>query len=409
VKYRVCLIMLSAALLSSLGFAQVSSRFDLTGNASFGNLQFVGAPSGSQVRALGWQTSGISHFNHWLGMSSQFSGGYASADAIQLIGYTGPGKVYHYASLVGPRIIFASRSRLNSYIEGLGGIDFARTKFTSNGAIVTGQELQSAYSVGGGAQINVSRRVGLNVEAHYFDTQHSVATLGWTPAHLQIAAGLVFRFSNLRDRIIVDKQPAPVPSPTIDTQTASGESGVVTSTSSTEPAVVTAPAPAPVAMVITPPTSVEVPRPQPAVQEAKESQIVRQQPVVAAVVVSQPAPALATVVAPAPVVTRPPTPVATPAPTPKVAQFQPSVVSPTAVLNQTRAAQVPAQAQAPQPQPAPISRPAVSSNSAPAVSSYATTPAPYAQAQPQQQQAAAPLSLGEYARRLREKKQHHEQ
>lgn len=378
-KYRAYLPIVAAAVLSSLGFAQFpsSSRFDLTGNVALGNAQFASAPgtTGSgNVRALGWQTSGTSHFNRWLGLTSQFSGGYASANSIQLVGYTGAGSVQHYAMLLGPRITFISRSRFHPFVEGLGGTDYALTRFTTNGTTVKGRDFQSAYSAGGGAVIDISRRVGLNVEAHYFETQHTVANLGWTPAHLQISAGLVFRLSNLRDRIIVDQQPAP--SPTSDTQTASVSP--TSTTISSEGTVTT--------VVATPPPAVEpVVRPLPVVQATTESQVVHQQPAVAAVVIAPPATA----------------------PVPAVAQFQPSVVNPTAVLSQSRAAQVqpPAQTHA---QPAPIARPVVSSYSAPAVSSYSTTPAPVAQAQPQVQQ-AAPLSLGEYARRLREKKQQHKE
>jgi len=175
VKYRVHLAMLAAALLSCAAFAQERSRFDLTGNVSFGNAQFVSAPNttgASNLRALGWQSSGTTHFNSWLGMTSQFTGGYAAADSIQLAGYTGAGKVQHYASLVGPRITFASRSRFRPFVEGLGGLDYATTRFMTNGTQVYGRELQSAYAIGGGAQIGVTRRVGLNIQAQYFETQH---------------------------------------------------------------------------------------------------------------------------------------------------------------------------------------------------------------------------------------------
>lgn len=366
-KYRACLAVLSAAVLSSVGLAQMPSRFDLSGNLSFANAQFVSAPNttgSGQVRAFGWQTSGTSHFNRWLGLTSQFSSGYASADAIQLIGYTGAGTVRHYAALAGPRITFASRSRFNPFIEGLGGTDYATTKFTSNGTAVLGKELQSAYAVGGGAQVNVSRRIGLNVEAHYFDTQHSVALLGWTPSHFQLSAGLVFRLSNLRDRrIIVDQQPAPLPSPTSDTQTASAEPTSATVQPASASPVTT--------MVVTASPSVEpTMRQEPAVQTAAERQFVHQQPIVAT--------------------------------QPVQAQVQPSVVIPTAIptvsaLAQSHTAQIqtPAQSQAPQPQPATMARPVVSSSP--------MAVAAVAQTQPQQ---AAPLSLGEYARRLREKKQH---
>lgn len=381
-KYRAYLVIVAAVVLSAVGFAQMpSSRFDLTGNVALGNAQFVSAPgtTGSgNVRAFGWQSSGTSHFNSWLGLTSQFSGGYASANSIQLVGYTGAGTVQHYAMLAGPRITFISRSRFHPFVEGLGGTDYALTRFITNGTTVKGRDFQSAYSAGGGAVIDISRRVGLNVEAHYFETQHTVSNLGWTPSHLQISAGLLFKLSNLRDRIIVDQKTAPEPSPTGDTQTASAPP--TTMTISSEGAVTAAAA--------TPPVPVEpVVRPLPVVQATTESQVVHQQPAVAAVVVAQPAAA----------------------PAPAVAQFQPSVVNPSAVLSQSHGLQSqPAQTQVAQPQSAPIARPVVSSYSAPAVSSYSTTPAPVAQARPQVQQ-TAPLSLGEYARRLREQKQQHKQ
>lgn len=428
-KHRVWFSILSAALLSSPAIAQIPSRFDLTANGSLGNAQLVGAPSGSQQRSFGWQTSGISHFNSWLGMASQFSGGYASANSLQLIGYTGNGKIQRYSSLMGPRITFASRSRINPYVEGLGGIDYATTKFTSNGTIVTGRELESAYSIGGGAQIRMSRRIGLNVEAHYFETNHSVALLGWMPSHLQISAGLVFRLSNLRDRrMVVDRQPLPVPSPS-ETQTASTES---------ESATTPVPAAPVTTMIVTAPSSDTFSRPQP-VQPTAESHAAQQEAIVAPAFKA----ATPTVVAPVTAMTITPTSetstrpqpvvkatpeshavqqqaVVTPSPKPTtakvVAQFQPStVVSPTVVapgLSQMSPSQSQAQTSAPSPvaavapsrpvqspvqttqaQPVTTSRPAVSSVPA---NTYTAAP-------------AQPLSLGEYARKLREKKQQHKQ
>ena len=379
-KHRVCLTLLSAALLSSTSVAQIMSRFDLTANGSLGNAQLVGAPGGTQQRAFGWQTSGISHFNSWLGLASQFSAGYASANSLQLIGYTGNGKIQRYSSLMGPRITFASRSRINPYVEGLGGIDYARTKFTSNGTTVTGRELESAYSIGGGAQINMSRRIGLNVEAHYFETNHSVALLGWMPSHLQISAGLVFRLSNLRDRrILVDRQPLPVPSPS-EPQTASAES---------ESASIPVPAAPVTTMIVTAPTSSSdaFARPQPAVQATTESHVTQQK----AVVTPAPKPA-----------------------TPAVAQFQPStVVSPTVVvapsLGQMTPSRSQAQTQASAPAVAAVtpSRP-VQTQVQPAQTQPVTTPRPVVSSVPANTYTSAPaqpLSLGEYARKLREKKQ----
>ena len=434
-KHRVWFTILSAALMNSMSVAQIVSRFDLTANGSLGNAQLVGAPSGAQQRAFGWQTSGISHFNSWLGLASQFSAGYASANSIQLIGYTGYGTIQRYSSLMGPRITFASRSRINPYVEGLGGIDYARTKFSSNGTIVTGRELESAYSIGGGAQINMTRRIGFNVEAHYFETNHTVALLGWMPSHLQISAGLVFRLSNLRDRrILVDQQPLPVPSPS-ETQTASTES---------ESASTPVPAAPVTTMIVTAPTSTDsFARPQPAVKATTENHVAEEKavaspaPKAAPPAVVVPVTAMAITAAPNSETKARPQPVvqatteshvaqqqAVIAPAPKpaptaVAKSQPSaVITPkvtTPALNQTTRAQsqaqkpasasastvatvvptrpVQTQVQAAQAQPTPTPRPFVSSTPA---NTYTTAP-------------SQPLSLGEYARKLREQKQQHKQ
>jgi hypothetical protein len=386
VKYRVHLAMLMVAVLSCAAFAQVSSRFDLTGNVSLGNAQFFSAPGttgAGKIRALGWESSGTSHFNSWLGMTSQFTGGYASADSIQLAGYTGTGKIQHYSSLVGPRITFASRSRFRPFVEGLGGIDFATTKFTNNGTLVYGRELQSAYAIGGGAQIGITRRVGLNVQAHYLETQHSVGFLGWTPSHLQLSAGLVFRLSNLRDRIIVDQKPAPIPSPSSDTQTASAEPANLT----VQPV-----APAPVTtMVVT--ASPDTTAQRTVIQRTIASRSLAEQAVA-------PAPSQFSI-APVPQLEAKAQPVSAmakakiqPAIAPPAVKVQPAVVAAVVVTPSapSRPVQTQAQVQAP-PAPAIVARGAASS--APAT----------AYAQPQQ---AAPLSLGEYARKLREqKKQQH--
>ena len=206
VKRRRWLAIVSGVLCSSFAFAQTTSHFDLSGNMSFNGATLTPAPSAgsAQVNAFGWQTSGVTHLNRWMGLTSQFSSGYATSDAIQLIGYTGPGSMRHYSMLVGPRIIFPTRSRFSPFVEGLVGADRASTSLVSNGIPVTGRELQTAYAFGGGAQVGVSRHFGLNFEAQYFGTQHTAAFTGWEPAHFQISAGIVIRMFGGRDRQIAD-------------------------------------------------------------------------------------------------------------------------------------------------------------------------------------------------------------
>ena len=348
-KLRIWLAIASGVLCSSFAVAQTDSHFDLSGNMSFNGATFAPAAGGSsvQVNTFGWQTSGVTRLNRWLGITSQFGGGYASSNAITLIGYTGPGTVHHYSMLAGPRIIL-SRSRFSPFIEGLAGADRTSTNLVSNGTPVTGRELQTAYAFGGGAQIAMSRHFGLNFEGQYFGTQHTLAFTGWEPAHFQVSAGIVIRMFG-RDRQIAEERPFPP-----RTMPAAVEPTIQPAMASIE---VSAPAPSlaivqPATPVIVTPTAV----PQPVAAFAETSAIQKQQPIVSV----KPA---------APIVTAP--------------KIQP-------VMN--------AKVIAP---PVPVAQ------SQPAPQQLAAVPRPpvIAQAQPVQRPQAAPMSLGEYARRLREKKQ----
>lgn len=376
-KHRVWLAILSGALLSSFALAQTTSHFDVSGNVSFSGSQMAGA-SGAQVNALGWQTSGITHFNRWLSVTSEFSSSNASANSISLIGYTGPGTVKHYSVLAGPRINLPFRGRVTPFVQGLAGYDRANTSLTSGSTYVTGNETQIAYAFGGGTQIGLTRRIGLNVEANYFGSEHTLAFTGWEPSHMQLSAGVVIRLFGVRTQPQIAKESRPR-TPTAPAGTESANAATLptdvqpTVSAVTVSALPSAPAPAmQVATVQAPPPSIQpeartqlVPDTAPAAPATQSIQI-RQtsQP-------PPPAPKAAPVIAAAVIVTPAP---ATPAPTPVIKQSAPVVA------------------------PAPIP--------APAPAAVATPVAPaqqVAQAQPDQSQ---PVSLGEYARRLREKKQH---
>ena len=398
-KRRVWIAVVSALLLNTFALAQTTSHFDLSGNVSFSGAKLANAPSAStQIDSFGWQTSGVTHLNRWLGITSQFGSGYASSNSLQLIGYAGPGTITHYSMLVGPRITIPMRGRFSPFVEGLAGGDRASTKLVSNGISVTGREMQLAYAVGGGAQLNLNRRFGVNVEAQYLNTEHTLAFTGWEPANLQISAGIVIRMFSRTPQIAEQR---PMPSPT---RTAGIEPTVVESTTN---ASVEAPAQAPVAS-FQPPSA-------PAVQAASESKP-------SAIVITTPEPQrAASAVAPAPVITASPAPevsvkavapppivVAQPSPKPVVAVAPAPVVaaSPSPVMSAKVAVPPPVVVSQPAPKPVAAVAPAPVAAAAPAQAAPAPAPRVVAQAQPQQQQ---PLSLGEYARRLREQKQRERQ
>lgn len=360
-KRRTWIAIVSALLLNSFALAQTESHFDLSGNVTFSGAKLVNAPSAStQIDSFGWQTSGVTHLNRWLGFTSQFGSGYATSNSLQLIGYTGPGTITHYSMLAGPRITIPIRGRVNPFVEGLVGGDRASTKLDSNGTSVTGRELQLAYGVGGGAQINLNRRFGVNVEAQYLNTEHTLAFTGWQPANFQVSAGIVIRMFSRTPQIAEQRR---IPSPTTTT---SEQPSVIASTTSTS-------------LESSTPVASFQPPSAPAVEPAVELK-----PTVSAKT-RQPEP-VAPSVAPPPVVT----PIAAPVVTAKAVVPAPAP----AVLVQA----------APKPQVAAV--PAPAAVVAPVSAAPAPTPRVIAQAPPQQQQ---PLSLGEYARRLREQKQRERQ
>lgn len=367
-NHRVWLAVLASAFLSAAASAQTASHFDVAGSVSYSGSQVPG-PSGTtttQVTGYGWQASGISHFNRWLSLTSEFSNSSASANSIGLIGYTGPGTVKHYSVLAGPRIYLPFGSRLSPFVEGLAGYDHADTSLTSSGTAVTGNETQLAYAFGGGAQVGLTHRVGLNVEAAYFGSEHTLAFTGWEPSHFQLSAGIVIRLFGARAQPQIAKE-RPLPPPTAPASTNTESASVTVSSEPAQPA-----APLQVASV----------EPVPAVQ----TPIVRKEvPIVTAEVAAQPIEQVKPIPIQQPIVAAvAPTPAPAPKPQPVVTAAVISAPPP----RQTQAIQ-------PTPQPAPTPAPRVA----------AVTPRPVPQVAESQPDSSQPISLGEYARRLREKKQ----
>jgi hypothetical protein len=356
VKRRTWIAVVSSLILSSFAMAQTPSHFDLSGNVSFGGAKLFNAPS-AQVSSFGWQTSGVTRMNRWLAVTSQFGSGYATSNSLSLIGFTGPGSVNHYSMLVGPRIILPTRSRVSPFVEGLVGADRSSTKLNSNGTSVTGQELQLAYAIGGGAVIDMTRRFGLNFEAQYFQTEHTVAFNGWEPSNFQISAGIVIHMFGGRTPQIAEQRPQ-IP----QTTTTSASAEPVPQTAPVAEAPAPAPAPA-VATVASIQPSASIPAPaqvQPQAFVAPEASVAVSKPL------ESPAPVAAAPVA-----------VSTPAPVTSAKVVAPPQFAPRAQMV-SQPAQIPATA----------------------VVSQMRIPA---------QVQAAPMSLGEYARRIREQRQRERQ
>ena len=364
-KSHIAFAILSGALLSSVALAQAPpSRFDISGNLSFNGATLPAAPSSTQVRAFGWQSSGVTRLSRWMALTSQFGSGYASSDSIQLIGYTGAGTMRHYSMLVGPRFTIPAGGRFSPFVEGLVGADRASTDLVSNGTYVTGSEIQVAYAFGGGTQINLSKHFGLNFEGQYFGTQHTIAYTGWEPSHLQLTAGIVFRMYG-RGPQIAEHRPPSAPSSNNSTQpgpeaivarSAEKEAPVTNQVSGTQPTI--------------PHSSAQLPVQPQAIPESNMPVVNTNQLAVTQTVVPG-----GQVVTPARQTAPSTSPMATPT-APVVAAALPVNSGQPAVQTSSQA-------------------------SRPSVQAVAVVPQTLDQAPPQ----APPISLGEYARRLREKKQ----
>ena len=383
-RCRLLSAILCSTLISSVGFAQELSHFDISGNLSFDGATLPTAPGAStQMRAIGWQTSGVTRLNRWFALTSQFGGSSASADAIQLIGYTGPGTVRHYSMLAGPRITLATHSRFNPFVEGLVGADRASTDLVSNGVAVTGRQVQVAYAIGGGAQIELSRHFGLNFQTQYFASQDSLAFTGWQPAHLQFSTGIVIRMFGRTPQIAQERStPAPTTTASAKSEPAEAENREVEAPVN---AVMTV-RPASADLMVRAPVEVETvaisPAPIPTIpQPAMTMQEIRS-PAVPAVI--EPVATAKAVITPSPVVTPIPQTV-TVAP---VSQVLTPAPRPAEIAVQTTTSPATQQVSSPAPRPSAVSAPVA----APQTVAEAQTEAP-------------PVSLGEYARRLREKKQ----
>ena len=417
-KCRLAFAILCGVFFSSFAIAQTPSHFDLSGNLSYDGQSLPYAPS-SSTHALGWETSGSTRINRWLAFTSEISSSTTSANGIQLIGYTGDGTLRHYSALVGPRFIFPTRSRFSPFIEGLAGADRASTSFVSNGTTVTGREVQWAYGFGGGAQVIMSRHFALNFEGEYLGSEHTVAYTGWEPAHFQFAAGIVIRMYGRGPQIAEQSHPpTPAPrrepsaTPTVAESTPT-EVSATTVVANSQPVISAPIVKSPVQPEATAISNVQIPITQYTSTAGPAAAPITIQPIMAAKVVTtrEVKPTTAVEVRTPVVLT----------PAPQSSLSTPYAVKPAvqtvAVATPVSASPVEVKPLLPAPRPSAASTPVVpapaaASPAAPVVTAQAAPPvvpartaAQAATAQTFVQSEAPPISLGEYARRLREKKQ----
>ena len=376
-------------LVSSLCFAQEFSRYEVSGGVSYGGIDT------SDVKSpKGFAGSFATNVNRWLSMETSV-GAQLQTQSVVLSGSTTSLNTGFYSFLSGPRLSYR-RGRVTPFAHGLFGwarsLDYTKATYNASNLTFTvpyGNQLGAA--AGGGMDYWVTPHIAVRTQGDYFLTQPD-GTFGFHMTNnFRIVGGIVFSFGSTptmtasmkphthpsrrqsREDVLAKQesqaaaplvvantamptqpqlQPAsqPVPGATMG---AIQSSSVVAKQTSTP-----APAPAPVATI--------TPKQDPFTPPAKPA---------SAVVNTTPAPAPVAAVVPR----QPPVTPAKPAATNSVANTAP------AAAPVTRAA-----VQTPPPAPAPtvVARPP-----APA---RVTPPPP----QPEEQ-----FSLGEYARKLREKKE----
>ncbi|HEX7962490.1 MAG TPA: hypothetical protein VF493_21435 [Terriglobales bacterium] len=417
------LILAVLLLVSSLSFAQDFSRYELSGGISYG-----GIDTSDLKTPRGFAGSFATNMNRWFSMETSVGAQFLTQSVV-LSGTTTSLNTGFYSFLSGPRLSYR-RGRVTPFAHGLVGwarsLDYTKTTYNATNLTFTvpyGNQLGAA--AGGGMDYWITPRIALRTQGDYFLTQPD-GTLGFHMTNnFRIVGGIVFTFGSTSTRTasmkhharptrrqtnedalvkeppqtaapaVVITSAAPPSSPTAPGATMGAiQSSMIVGKQTSTPAA----APAPVVTItpkqdpFTPPakpaTSVANTTPAPAASTT--TAVVRPQvPAKPAISVANttpaPAPATATAVVRPPVPSKPGSPVAstTPAPAPATAAavVRPPAPAPPASSVATAT-----------PTPAPAGSTAVIRLPAPA---RATTPT----SQPDEQ-----FSLGDYARKLREKK-----
>ena len=350
-------------LVGSLCAAQELTRYELSGGVSYGGIDT------SDVRSpKGFAGSFATNVNRWLSMETSVGAQFDTQTAV-LSGSTVSLNTGFYSFLSGPRISYR-RGHIAPFGHGLFGwarsLDYGKATFNPTNATYTipyGNALGAA--AGGGIDYWITRRIAIRTQGDYFLTQPD-GTFGFHMTNnFRIVGGIVFSFgtpTTMTARMSKPHTPAP---------------------RRTQPDVIAKE---------TPETTTPRPVPAPTSTQASINQPAASVPI-------QPAAAVAKQTStPAPLQ---PLPTAQPTQIPGTTIIQSSAV----VAKQT-STPAPAAAVAPKQDPfAPPAKPASPvANTSPAPAPMATAvvrPAPAAPAQADPQ----PFSLGEYARKLRQKRE----
>lgn len=375
-------------LVSSLCFAQEFSRYEVSGGISYGGIDT------SDVKTpKGFAGSFATNVNRWLSMETSV-GAQLQTQSVVLSGSTTTLNTGFYSFLSGPRLSYR-RGRVTPFAHGLFGwarsLDYTKATYNATNLTFTvpyGNQLGAA--AGGGTDYWITPHIALRTQGDYFLTQPD-GTFGFHMTNnFRIVGGIVFSFGSTPTMTASMSKPHTPPS-----RRQPREDALAKQESQTA-------APTVVANITTP----SQPQLQPASQPVPGASMGAIQS--SSVVTKQTSTPAA---APAPVATITPkqdmlTPPAKPA---VVVNTAPTPPPPAAVAPRQDPFTPPAKAAVATPvvntatAPAPVAT-ALVQRPAPAPTPAVRPPAP-ARVTPPAPQPEEQFSLGEYARKLREKKE----
>lgn len=135
------------------------------------------------VNANGWNASLTGNFNHWLGLTADFSGAYKT---INVGGVNVDTKVYSYTG--GPVVSLNSGGTVNPFVHALFGGAHASASLSGVGS---GSDNGFTMMYGGGADVKLNKAFALRGQVDWVYYRFS----GVSESHnVRLSTGIVFRF-----------------------------------------------------------------------------------------------------------------------------------------------------------------------------------------------------------------------
>jgi opacity protein-like surface antigen len=176
-----CLITLALLVFSCVGFSQDAPRAEV-----FGGYQYFRASTGTSglgsLNLNGWNASFSGYFNHYLGVTGDFSGAYGTPT---FLGIGVKTKIYTY--MFGPVVRFTNDSKFTPFAHALFGGGHI------NGEVlgISASDSGFTWAAGGGLDVNLNSKVAVRVaQADFLQTKFGSDSQN----NFRYSAGVVFKF-----------------------------------------------------------------------------------------------------------------------------------------------------------------------------------------------------------------------